>query len=58
MLYDLAGIDIKIKFGSEPGPFSKYMEPDGSATGVQDVEMQISLTGSLYGRPSPPKIQA
>ena len=58
MRYDLAGIDIKIKFGSEPGPFSKYMEPDGSATGVQAVEMQISLPGSLYGRPSPPKTQA
>ena len=58
MRYDLAGIDIKIKFGSEPGPFSKHMEPDGSATDVQAVEMQISLPGSLYGRPSPPKTQA
>ena len=58
MRYDLAGIDSKIKFGSEPGPFSKYMEPDGSATDVQAVEMQISLPGSLYGRPSPPKTQA
>ena len=58
MRYDLAGIDIKIKFGSEPGPFSKYMEPDGSATDAQAVEMQISLPGSLYGRPSPPKTQA
>ena len=58
MRYDLAGIDIKIKFGSEPGLFSKYMEPDGSATDVQAVEMQISLPGSLYGRPSPPKTQA
>ena len=41
MLYDLARIDIKIKLGSDPGPFSKKMGADSNAGGVQDVEMLI-----------------
>lgn len=41
MLYDLARIDIKIKLGSDPGPFSKKMGPDSNAAGVQAVEMLI-----------------